>query len=95
MKKVLLLGLLLVFLLPVIGNAGEITSQESKDLIGKAVRSAGYQCPECKILWAKANVPRGKQFKAFCGPAGREGVYQNLIYEVILTPDWRFIVRPW
>ena len=72
----------------------EVTDRKALAALTQAVRAFRFQCPRAAVAIAKGPGPRGAVFKVFCGPPGG-GVYQRLVYRVVMTPDDRFFVAPW
>ncbi|MCF8025823.1 MAG: hypothetical protein K9K82_10100 [Desulfobacteraceae bacterium] len=86
------------------GATNKEISQENLRSFGEAIRIQEYRCPVAALGFFKGVFPKGDRFKIFCGP-NEDKVYQNLVYEVILSPDTdtvindpengRVYVQPW
>ena len=72
----------------------ELTAAEAASMTD-VIQRAGFNCPAVKLAWLKGQDVRGIVFKAFCGPADREGSWLNFVFRVTLRPDGRYLVEPW
>lgn len=66
------------------------------DTAASLIRADGYNCPAAKLAYGKGEEARGEAMKVWCGPADRDGVFQNLAYRITVRSDGQgWTVRPW
>jgi hypothetical protein len=70
-------------------------NDDHKRTLTAQIQLRGFVCPKVKIATAIGPEPRGHAIRAYCGPADKDGVFQNLKYKAIVRPDDSLIVEPW
>lgn len=106
MGRLLALGaVLFLILLLVVANRDDSDSTPTSKIamtediraeLTASIQSTGYNCPAAKLAFAKGEGPRGTETQVYCGPANRDGVYEKLVYRVIMAPNTGDIwVEPW
>ena len=62
-------------------NARYESTSEQRTAWGKALRRAGWNCPEVKTIWWLGEDAKGVNAKVMCGPAdGTKNVYKDRIF---------------
>lgn len=59
-----------------------------------AIERRDYVCPQVKLIYDKGTYADGSHFTVWCGPPDRPGVYERLVYDIIISPSGRVTVRP-
>jgi hypothetical protein len=61
----------------------------------RVIQASGFNCPSVNLATGRGPVPEGWTIRAYCGPVGTTGVFQNLVYQVIVREGAAApIVRP-
>ena len=82
-------------------NREAITSREmqidddQRAMLQRAITSAGYSCPAAKLAFSRGETPHGPAMMVWCGPADREGVFDEARFLVTVLPDDRMNIRPY
>ena len=82
-------------------NREAITSREmqidddQRAMLQRAITSAGYGCPAAKLAFSRGETPHGPAMMVWCGPADREGVFDEARFLVTVLPDNRMNIRPY
>jgi len=77
--------------------ANEVTNKSMLILLHSVILKARFNCPRVALAYYKGMVPRGREFKIYCGPKDSDGVYSNLSFSVVGIGETvgGFLVRPW
>jgi len=87
MKNLILVFILL--LIPVYSFAfTEITDKHRKQVFRDLILANNYDCRFCNKIFVYGKSQRGIVFKAVCNN-------WEFMYRVILTPNNKFIIKPW
>lgn len=71
-----------------------MTAGERAEL-ADAIRAAGFHCPRAALAVGKGADAYGDVVKVWCGPADRDGVYENAVFRVTFLPDRRLKIAAW
>lgn len=66
----------------------KVENKDQKAGLVLVIKIFDYNCDYCTEAWFMGNVPRGMKFKVVCNN-------WRYMYEVVLTPRGRWIVKPW
>lgn len=64
------------------------STPEQRSAWGRALRRAGWNCPDVKKIWWRGEDAKGNNAKVMCGPAGiSTDVYADRIFNVTMRPS--------
>ena len=103
----IVLGLIAIFFIMVISempsdstsgskksNEIHYSAEQSRD-IAAGIRAAGFNCPIVKMAYLRPDDAYGSVQKIWCGPVGKDGIYQHAVFRVTSRPNNTVTIKPW